>query len=170
MEALLSCRRWFLLVQKSTTLEITSWSAASKLPWWGWRRSRQTLMMKIEETRRQGVWTGRTEHQVDRLLDSWILHSSGLTAYVAARALPKTLNWDSTGSTRGVSLLAFQNQCIGTIVQIHFICRNSYCASPMLRSRPVGRIAAGNQTQMKALPLDAFPLSFSIRSCVVRAF
>lgn len=88
MKVLLSRCRWFLLIQKSRTLEITSWSAASKLPWWGWRRSRQTPTTKTE-TRRRGVWTGRTDNkQVDRpekLLDSWFLRSSGLTAHVAAR-------------------------------------------------------------------------------------
>lgn len=78
LKALLLCCRWFLLVQRSRTLEITTWSAASKLPWWGWRRCRQTLTKKTEETRLI-VLTGRTENkQVDRsmkLLDLFLLSS-----------------------------------------------------------------------------------------------
>ncbi len=62
LNQLLSCCRWFLHVQKSQTAQTTSWSAASKLPWWGWRRWRPTLTRTTEETRRHTVQTGTAEN------------------------------------------------------------------------------------------------------------
>lgn len=149
MEVLLLYHRWFLLVQKSTTLEITSWSAASKLPWWGWRRSRQTLMMKTEETRRRGVWTGRTEKRWTDRRSCWIDEFSTVLALKLMLLLeffwkPWTLTRRAPCVASDFSVMlsdAFSfsesGQGVGTIVQIHFICRNSHCASITLKSRPV---------------------------------
>lgn len=185
MKVLLSRCRWFLLIQKSRTLEITNWSAASKLPWWGWRRSRQTPTMKTE-TRRRGVWTGRTDKQVDRpekLLDSWFLRSSGLTAHVAARFLPEilwTFKWRAQRVASNFSVmlsdtasLSKTGQSVCAIVQINvcqlsgmFICRNSHCASMMPSSRHVWRMAAVHQGSS----FKCISFLFPVLSCVVWAF
>lgn len=98
-----------------------------------------------DEEMRSSDWENwETGGQTAEAAGLMILHNSGLTAYVAARVFLKTLNFDPTGSMSDFSVMlsdAFSfsesGQGVGTIVQIHFICRNSHSASITLRSMPI---------------------------------